>query len=317
MPFFIRTLYTLKKINPSTTLQVRIPNLSERKIIYRKNYPYVKRVLLSASLNASLTAEAALCLAFMVFAMTILILPMRIMDTRRQLQAGLETVCEELSRYAYLRDSPDQDAVSGTEGMEELTGHFTGQIVGGIAESYVMSAVSERMDTKRIRNMSLGRSSVLADGETLDLILDYEIELPFPILAVTAIPQSVRSCRRAWIGKPGGNLAGAMPEEGEDRIVYIGRNGTRYHDRSDCHYLSNRLSSAPLGQVAEMRNESGGIYHPCGSCGAGATTDTVVYIMPNGGRYHTQPQCRSIVAYVQSVKWSVVAHLGGCSYCTN
>ena len=316
MPFFIRRQYPNKKTNPSTTLQVRIPNQCKK-----KKTAYVKRVLLSASFSGSLTVEAAFCLAFMVFAMVILILPMKIMDTRRQLQAGLETVCEELSRYAYieyqLRQGDSQGEPAGIDGADDFTKALTEQIFGGLVEGYAQSAVSEWIDTGQIRNLSMKRSSVLADGETLDLILDYEIELPFPILVVTSIPQSVRSCRRAWIGKAGEELAGELLPEQEDRIVYIGKSSTRYHDRSDCHYLSNRLTSALLEQVAEMRNESGGRYHPCSACGAGAAGGSLVYVMPSGSRYHTQPHCSTIVAYVQSVKLSEVAHLGGCSYCTN
>ena len=316
MPFFIRRHNPNKKTNPSTTLQVRIPNQCKEKKI-----PYVKRVLLSASPRGSLTVEAAFCLSFTVFAMVILILPMKIMNTRRQLQAGLETVCEELSRYAYienqLRMAGSQNGPAGIDGADEVTKALAGQIIGHAAEGYAQSAVSEWIDTGRIRNLSMKRSSVLADGETIDLILDYEIELPFPILAVTTIPQSVRSCRRAWIGKSGEGPAGGLPAEEENRIVYIGRNSTRYHDRSDCHYLANRLTSASLGQVEEMRNESGGRYHPCRTCGAGAAEDSVVYIMPSGSRYHTQPRCSTIIAYVQSARLSEVAHLGGCSYCTN
>ena len=53
---------------------------------------------------ASLTLEAAMCLTLFIFASTCLILPMKIMNTERRIQAALEGVGEDLSQYAYLKD---------------------------------------------------------------------------------------------------------------------------------------------------------------------------------------------------------------------
>lgn len=51
-----------------------------------------------------MTLEAALVLPLFIFASVSLILPMKIMNTERKIQAGLEAAGEELSQYAYLQD---------------------------------------------------------------------------------------------------------------------------------------------------------------------------------------------------------------------
>jgi len=68
-----------------------------------------------------------------------------------------------------------------------------------------------------------------------------------------------------------------------------------------------------LSEIAGIRNDNGVRYQPCERCGnrAGAS----VYIMPSGTRYHSDPDCSAIIAYVQRVKLSDVEHLGVCSYC--
>ena len=102
----------------------------------------------------------------------------------------------------------------------------------------------------------------------------------------------------------------------KEELVYIGKNPTRYHRQRTCHYLYNDLKAVSAGEVESMRNQSGGKYVPCKTCGTGNGNGTgTVYIMPYGGSYHTVRTCPSIIAYVQAVALSQVEYLGECSYC--
>lgn len=318
MPFFTGENHIVKAITiisiKKTTLQVRIPNKSYRNISLK---PEIKKdqvscrgkrasSFVSRKICAGLTIEAAFCLSFMIFAMVILMLPMKIMNTRRQLQARLEAVNEQLCRYTYIAYRLEQ-------GDEKLAMPDDYAAISLGYEWYAGSKLLAETDTARIRNVSMGRSSILTDDETIDLIFDYEVELPFSFFSLDAIPQSVRSCRRAWVGTSKIQGLENDTESEEDRIVYLGKRGTRYHYRRDCHYLSNQLQPVGREEADTLRNASGGKYHPCAVCGAGA--QSVVYIMPNGSSYHTQMQCSAIIAYMQTAKLSQVIHLGGCSYC--
>lgn len=323
MPFFSGRInrFEIKYCGSlNTSLQVRIPCIcaSDDLTCKKRAFPSVSvslRRILCARRKGGLTVEAAFCLSLMVFAMVILMVPMKIMNTGRQMQARLENVNEELCRYAYVKYRLEQHDEGAVSGLETPAPELAGMVLGGAAIGYAQSRLLSGADTDRIRNVSMERSSVLEDGETIDLIFDYEIELPFPILAVSRLPQSVRSSRRAWIGRGGGGLGGGEGEALDDPAVYVGKGSTRYHQSRSCHYLSNQFESVNRAEADTVRSLSGGRYYPCDLCGAGDSQ--YVYIMPNGSRYHSQTQCRSIVAYVRSVRRSEVVHMGGCSYCVN
>lgn len=307
------------------TLQVRI--------LMNKNYEqyfflyHGKKAFLSASgyrrkggrqrIAGSLTLEAALSLCLFIFAMVCMILPMKIMDTERKMQAALEAVGEDFSRYAYLKDMLEKGEVDGIPGAGDFAKSFCSHLAAGAAEGYAQLMVTQHLDTGAVKHVRMLRSSVLEDGETFDLIMDYEIQMPFPVLGMNRIERTVRCRRRAWIGKPGKDGGYAGGEDGsEDEIVYVGKYSTRYHRSRNCHYLANNLVQVSYEQVSGMRNDSGGKYYACRVCGTGAGAGSAVYIMPSGSSYHTTKKCTAINAYVRAVRLSEAAHLGACSYCS-
>lgn len=282
MPFFC----TVNKIkNHSVTLQVRIHEI-KRSIVRKK---------VSLSASASLTLEAALVLPLFLFAGMILMMPFRILDVHRQVQAVGEHVSEEIGQAAYLSKYTDEDSFWNT----------------AAAYVYAEAAVRNRLKELPVRQISLLRSSLLEDGETVDLVVDYEIPLPFSVLGIGSVEQTNRSFRRAWVGEDGKN--GEQGEE-EDVVVYVGKNSSRYHVSRTCHYLHNDLTAVAAEEVEYRRNQGGSRYTPCARCG-GAAAGTV-YIMASGRHYHSSPSCSAIGAYVKAVWKSEVEYLGACSYCS-
>ena len=284
MPFFCKTLK--KSVETGVTLQVRIPQTEMNKDR--------KRVSFSAS--ASLTLEAALVLPLLLYAGVILITLFRVMDIHRQVQARVEKVGGEISQAAY---------------MLEYTG--TGSFLGTVsAYGYAEAALRRELEQLPVDRLTLLRSHLLEDGETVDLVVDYEISMPFSVLGRRAVKQTNRSFGRAWIGTEDKNkLPG---EAGEDEtVVYVGKNSTRYHISRTCHYLYNDLTAVPLKDIEAQRNENGSRYSPCVRCRN--QTALEVYIMPSGRHYHTSSSCSAIRAYVSTVSKSEVEHLGPCSYC--
>ena len=149
----------------------------------------------------------------------------------------------------------------------------------------------------------------------LDLVMEYEISMPFPVLGLSSLHRTIRCRRRCWTGREG-RYGERDSDGGEDeQIVYIGKNSTRYHPDRNCHYLSNRLTAVSWEHMAEKRNINGGKYYPCVSCGKEAAKGGRVYIMSSGSRYHSRQDCKSITAYVRAVRRKDVKHLGACSYC--
>jgi len=172
-------------------------------------------------------------------------------------------------------------------------------------------------DTGNCRAVTMMRSQILEDGETFDLILDYEIQMPFPVLGLPAVRRTAHCRRRAWIGKAGKSYgADGRDEEDQDEMVYVGKNGTRYHRSRSCHYLSNDLTTVSFEAVGGLRNTSGGKYYACSVCGRSAGAGSMVHVMPSGSSFHTTKDCTAIIAYVRAVKLSEAEHLGACSYCS-
>ena len=287
-------------------------------------YSCRKRALLSASLpesngqsEGSMTAEAAMCLTLFLFMTVILMIPMKVMNTERKLQAALEAVGEDMAQYAYLGDKADC-------GMEEAAAN-AGQagtyllqaaryFAGKGAKAYAAEKIREKADTAAIVEISAARSSILEDGITIDLIIEYEIRLPFPIFRMDTLKRQLRCCRRAWIGKSG-NEEDENGTEGQGKMVYIGKGSSKYHESRTCHYLFNDISGVDFARIESMRNRLGRKYRPCSICGKKIREGTV-YIMPSGESYHSDKGCRAITAYVQSVPMESVESLGPCSYCS-
>lgn len=311
------SLYTLhcrripinRKNKKIVTLQVRI---LIHHIIYILYGCHGKKAFLSVP--AALTLEAVLCLTLFIFASVCLILPMKIMNTERKIQAALEETGEDFSRYAYVEDVLKTGKPFKEAGTGDIAREFCKHLVSGIAQGYAQTRVMEHVDTPALRKANMMRSQVMEDGEMVDLILDYEIRLPFPVLGLPSLKRTARCRRRAWVGKEGKDYGdGKGGEKEKDIIVYVGKNSTRYHRNRSCHYLANNLTGVSKQDIEERRNNSGGKYYPCAVCGKNA--GSTVYIMPNGSSYHAGKNCTAIVAYVRAVRLSEVEHLGACSYC--
>lgn len=282
MPFFCNHFKCIK--NKSVTLQVRI----------LKTY-LTRRKKVSLFASASLTLEAALAFPLILFAGVVLMMPFRMMDTHRQVQAAAEHVSEEIGQAAYVSEK-----MGIGSGWDEAA-----------AWGYAEAALRSALKNLPVSRISVTRSSLLEDGETIDLVIDYEMALPFSVLGLSSMKQTNRSYRRAWVGAEGRNGSG---EGQEDTIVYVGKNSTRYHVSRTCHYLYNDLTAVPAGEIENRRNQEGSRYAPCRRC-KGQTGGTV-YIMPYGRHYHVSRSCPAIQAYVKAVLKRDVEHLGACSYCS-
>lgn len=285
------------------TLQVRI-SLNRRRD---------KKAYLSVS--GGLTLEASLVLTLFIFASVTLLLPMQILNTERKIQAALECAGEDFSKYAYLQKYLDTGLEMFVPGAGDFAKEFCQYLERGIAENYIEARVMEYADTSMIQQVTMKRSEFLTDGAWFDLILDYEIRMPFSVLGLNAVSCTARCRRRAWIGMEGKHAIGEGGAETEEQMVYVGKHATRYHLNRYCHYLANNLTAVSFDEVKHLRNQSGGKYYACSVCASLSGTGSTVYIMPEGKNYHASKTCRAIISYVRMVPLFEVEHLGACSYC--
>lgn len=318
MPFFRTPLKKEDRINKNVTLQVRIPlklyGVFGKRVL---SAAFVRKKGRISRISASLTVEAALALPLFLFAMAILMMPIKIINEGRKIQMALESVCQEVSQYAYLlSDNVEMEKAAGHEHdsiSEELLRNFTG---AGVLV-YADHEVRRHVDAEKYGRFSFLQSSFLTDGETVDLVLNYEINLPFPVFRLKSVPMTARSCRRVWIGRKGGLTGEDSSQNKEDELVYVGKGSTRYHRLKTCHYLYNDITAVAGSSIENLRNAEGKKYRPCARCKAAGGSGDMVYIMPSGESYHSSRSCSAIVAYVRAVPLSEVEHLGACSYCGN
>lgn len=312
-----------KNKTDSKTAPLQVRNSCSRFLSAERNFR--KRALSLASLasrtsRASLSLEAAMCLSLFLFLSVCLIMPIKMMDRQRQIQAVMESVGEEMSRFAYVEycfkqigeDEVDTGrAQYGTETLQEADEDGT---VLALKTAYGAARILAQIDKDWIENVSF-QGTDIGTNNMVYIEMRYRMRFPFSVLGLNGINVKQVCSRRMWTGAEGGRHREGQGGAGkQEETVYIGKNSTRYHRQRTCHYLYNNLEEAPAGTVDQMRNRSGARYTSCRRCGGGADSGTV-YIMPYGTSYHTQRSCSTIIAYVQEVPFSSAVHLGVCSYC--
>ncbi len=293
-------------------------NKQERRKIIRSKRRFTDKVcgFLPFRRKASITIEAALCIPLMASAIVMLIMPLKIFDERRKLQNMLEAEARGISNAAYISSlskelvNTEADADEYSEGIDLLK-----------LEAAKVS-IAGKINKDIFDNLSFDNKSGIMDdldNSMIRLYLDYEIKAPVNFLGLNRIKMSSIVNRRAYIGSEGGrgrerySSSGLEEQDKEDRIVYVGKNRSRYHLDRKCHYISNDIRAADVKELEVMKNKDGKYYKPCLACRP--DKEGIVYYFENGISYHKNKDCRSLNSYVEAVPLSEVIYLGACSYC--
>lgn len=145
-----------RKKRHSVTLQVRNPLWKWKKTAGR-------RVSFSVSLQmgrnmakvkGSMTVEAALGFTLFLFFMALMAAPLSVMDTRRQVQAGLEAEGERIAQYAY---AAADFAEIGEPGL--LSDLSRSGLLSGLSREAVCRTVENRVKTAEGTGRAVGFSA--------------------------------------------------------------------------------------------------------------------------------------------------------------
>ncbi len=257
--------------------------------------------------SAGLTLEASLALSLFIITVILIAIPIDMLDTQRRIQMTVESAAREAACAApLLREKGGGEA---GEAAEESRG--ANLLSSAAAQAYLYEKVRAAGGPKT-ENITVIRSAVRENGDEVDFRADYRIRLPFKVFVLSSVPFSARSRKHGWTGRDG--KAGSGTSGGrEEKMVYVGRDSTRYHVSPACHYISNEIHRIPKGSIAGLRNDAGRSYRPCRICGSAAASE--YYVLPAGETYHTRADCSSLSYYVRQVPLSEAEHLGPCSYC--
>lgn len=291
--------------------------MERRKIIRNKNI-FTDKVcsFLFFKRRASITVEAALCIPLMASAIVMLIMPLKIFDERRKLQNMLEAEARSISNAAYISTLSEELINTGAD-IDEYR-----KEIDLLKSNAVKASITGKINKDIFENIKFDEKTSVMEGSDDSMIrfyLDYEIKTPVNFLGLNRMKMSSIVSRRAYIGSEGGRgrekYSGKAEENQykEDKIVYVGKNRSRYHLNRKCHYISNDIKSADIKELKTMANKDGKYYRPCSACRP--AKEGIVYYFENGISYHKNKDCRSLISYVEAVPLSEVIHLGACSYC--
>lgn len=327
--FFSAKPYYLNAISVNSLKPIHHKKITES-LQVPSNFPLTnlerpgKRVLpfTSGDCPGSLTIEAALSLSLFLLMASATLRPLLWMDRQRKVQTAAESVCGQLSQYAYI-----EKFLSGELGItEELEKEDNSLNGGGPGNGYFNKAAAGLWLLGKIQEEAQADSVQIRTAQVPDeegnicFELEYRERVPFFPVSDREITMNAAVKKRAWIGLSGkvgkGTAAGWEDDDREEEIVYVGNNMSRFHWFLDCHYISNQYQSISSAQLKEEKNIFGRKYTACASCAKNGPTESTIYITSGGEHYHAVRDCPSMAAYVRTVPLKEVEHLGACSYCS-
>ena len=213
---------------------------------------------------------------------------------------------------------------SFTEETEEGNGDVDSSEIGRIVadmlgEQYVKNNLIDGMMQQELNSsgvvggsggLSLLYSKIMTEEDVIDLVVFYEIEPRNNFFFLPAYPVLNRCRVRAWTGYA---VAPDAINDAGERMVYITETGTVFHLTNTCTYLDLSIQPVSGGDLAQYRNQSGGIYGRCELCGDDRAE--IYFITDYGECYHTSLVCSGLKRTITQIPISQVGDRHACSRC--
>lgn len=271
--------------------------------------------------QGSLTAEAAFVVPIFFFAVYAFLQLFLFLQVQLEMQRYMNALVRELSGYGNLvasvhnlMASDEQETILEEYGFDALVTSVTEQ---AYLTYRMKDAVEDAGWITFVEDEALGfdlsGSGFYEDEGEIRLIVSYRFRIPGVLFVPISIPVVQRIEASGFYGR---NWATIESQEVPDE-VYIADNSTVYHRYSTCTYLKVSVRQVVSSKIDGERNQSGGIYYPCGACKSQPVGD-VVYIATYGDRYHTTMICSNIRRNIQSISLAEAESRGlaGCSKCS-
>ena len=265
-----------------------------------------------------LTIEAALVLPLFLSAMFFIACMMNITWLNLKIGSALTNVCNEMSSFAY-----PVSAVGGSQSEEAEDGE--GTVLNGEMFSHLYLSVkmgnllgADSLVKEMVQGGTAGirylNSSMMEDGQIIDIIAEYDVELPFSEFGVPPLHCMQRARMHGWVGYL---KEKNQDDSRNDPVVFVTDTGTVYHRSRDCAYISLSVAAVNGADVRNIRSEDGSIYYPCELCRAPAVLSAAdtVFLTTDGNRYHTSKECSGIKRSVHEILLSEAGGRRPCSKC--
>lgn len=250
----------------------------------------------SRSLSGSITVEAVICLPFFLYAALSLIWLLEIRTIQTTIRCGLHSVGKQMAESAF-----------STEFV--IPGNLESEIVNIIGE--------ERLERSIVvggsEGISCKKSYCIPGSGIYELKAQFRVRLPFPYFNSNGLKCEESMRIKGW----NGYVKELFTESSYEDIVYVTENGVVYHLDARCTYLEPSVRSADMGDIENLRNDSGGKYYECPLCVNKNKSYEIIYITDYGYRYHAKQNCSGIKRKVYAVPKSEVKGKVACSKCGN
>lgn len=239
--------------------------------------------------RGSMTVEAALVLPIFLFAMLLFSFLGILIRNQDEVQWALTRVAREASV---------EYGASESEMMKNTL--------------YYQTKLRAYLGTK-VPSAHLLESRLMRENDEIDLIVNYQMELPFRVIKIGRCHFRQRVHTRAFTGVEHRGDAGG----GTDCIVYVTPTGRVYHKNKNCTYLRLSVSQVKFEDLESLRNGGGGIYKSCERCARDTEVPRTakVWITNFGDRYHTSRSCSGIKRNIEEISLSEAGGRIPCSKC--
>lgn len=294
------------KKTPSSTFQNNVPDSARNpginpicKILYicRTIKKPSLLILLSRSVRAGMTVEAAIVLPLCLIFLMNLGYAVELIRLHNNLQLALWDTGSRLSLY----------------GCEQGGNPFASVVSGFYVKNRVLDYVGEEyLDTSPIVHGSSGlrfwESDMLKQGNELDITLTYAVEPMVSLVGFRGFRMANRYTVHLWNGYE-------IPvSEEEDGIVYMAENGRVCHKDRNCTYLQLSVRGVAKESIKSERNQWGGRYGACDKCAKGQCPD-ILYVTEDGICFHYRSDCPGLKRTVYSLRAEDAAGYPYCSRC--
>ena len=279
----------------------------------------VRGTFLSINKQASITIEMACILPFVIFIWFGFLSLWQIIVLQGNIQKELEQVVDKVAASSYAIEKIKDNFLDETDIALEnnqigkyLLSTFSVTVIGEMINQNVLENIKEIGMIKE-NQLSYGHSTVDFDKGEIDIVVTYDVVIPFIPLKTVHIPMVQRCYKKMWLG--------VNYEKKEEEIyVYVAKTGTVYHTTPTCSHLKLSITSITKEELEERKNQQGNQYSFCEICQRETNEEVeagMVYITNTGQRYHNRLDCSGILRNVKKVPLSEVSYMGGCKRCAN
>lgn len=259
--------------------------------------------------KASMTLEAAFVLPFFLFAVVNILFAVNIIGAQSRFNAALHQTGNKMAFAGYVYERTVGNVLPDSlAGVAMSSIYARGQILEYVGKDYL----NQSCVAGGAGGISLAGSSVMGEGDVIDLIVSYRVRPFAGIMGFDGFTMSQRYYGRAWTGYDVTQYVSDAKQE--DPMVYITKTGTVYHSDRNCTYLNPSVESVSAAAIGDMRNQSGAKFYSCELCG-GYRGTSQVYITQYGSSYHSQINCPGLKRTIYTVPLSQVGGRGRCSKC--